>query len=187
MISSNTHLSEQELDDVLLGDASPAATEHMATCELCRAQLQPFEATVAAFNAGSIAWAQAKSNTISRDLSGATPSGSRLRPFAWAAGVAMIAGIAFSLSASLHFNSAADSTRETAHLSTIQATAALPAPGSAPEMAGNLANDIASDNAMLNDIDSAISTPEPSPLKPFRRTSAHTGPAPHTSSHEVQD
>jgi hypothetical protein len=158
MTSPTQHLTEEELDDVLIGTGSAEAQQHLATCERCTAQIAPFQSSVAAFNEGSLAWAQAKSNTVSRDLSSARLSTGRTQPMAWGAGVAMIGAIAFALGTGLH--------RAPATLdANTQARAAQTA-------ATDNAQEIAADNAMLEAIDSEIGTAAPAPLQPFRPTNA---------------
>jgi hypothetical protein len=145
-------LSEEELDDVLLGDGPAEARRHLAVCVVCSARIAPFQASVAAFNEGSMAWAQAKSNTVSRDLSTARLSTGSSQPMAWGAGVAMIAAVAFALGTGLHRTPAVPDATQTASART----------------AMDDEREIAADNAMLEAIDSEIGTAAPAPLQPFR-------------------
>ena len=156
MTNPTQHLSEEELDDVLIGMGSAAAEGHLAGCAVCNARIAPFQTSVTAFNESSLAWAQAKSNGVSRDLSAARLSTGRTQPMAWGAGVAMIGAIAFALGTGLH-----------------RAPAALDASPAAQSTTDD-EKDIAADNAMLAAINSEIGTAAPAPLQPFRLTSGRS-------------
>ena len=54
------HLSEEALDDVLIGLGSPESHAHLAACEECRAQVGTFLGDVALFNAASMAWSESR-------------------------------------------------------------------------------------------------------------------------------
>ena len=62
------HLTDDELDELLMGLGSKEAHAHLASCAACRTQVQEFQSIVTAFNEASLEWSEAKSNTISRDL-----------------------------------------------------------------------------------------------------------------------
>jgi len=171
-ISPMQHLSEEELDDVLLGVGTAESELHLAACEVCSAQLAPFQTSVAAFNEGSLAWAQAKSNTVSRDLSAARLSTGHRQPLAWAAGVSSLAAIAFVLAINLH------------HAPEVAEN--NPPPAAHVSVADN-AQEIAADNAMLEAINSEISSTAPSPLQPFRNSSTRLGDSHHSPAREVRD
>jgi hypothetical protein len=55
----STHLSEEAMNDVLIGLASPESESHLNTCVICRSQLDVFRSTVQAFNQASLEWCQA--------------------------------------------------------------------------------------------------------------------------------
>lgn len=168
------HLTEEELDDLLLGQAAPHAQQHLDACELCRAQLAPFQTAVAAFNDASMAWAQAKSNTISRDLSTIRPA--RTQPLAWSLGAAMLVAVAVALSVGVHRTpSEAGTTAQSAQIQ----HAAQHAPHDPEE--------IAADNAMLEAINSAINPAEPSPIEPFDHAPTRSTSGRHTPLSEVSD
>lgn len=164
------HLTEEELDDVLLGIGTAEAQSHLDTCELCTAQLAPFQTSVAAFNESSLAWAQAKSNTISRDLSTARLSTARRQPIAWAAGISSLAAIGFVLGLSLH------------------RAPEVVTPASTTETAlVDNAQEIAADNEMLAAINSELSSTAPAALQPFRATSVRSNDSRRTPAREVSN
>jgi hypothetical protein len=52
------HLSEEALDDVLIGFGSPESHAHLAECAECRDHLKMFLGDVALFNTASLAWSK---------------------------------------------------------------------------------------------------------------------------------
>ncbi len=54
------HLSEEALDDVLIGLGSPESDAHLAACAECRAQVQAFRGDMQLFNAASLAWSKSR-------------------------------------------------------------------------------------------------------------------------------
>jgi hypothetical protein len=66
---SAAHLSESELESVLIGDAAPASATHLAACGSCRSALAEMEAPLAAFRGVTLAWSERRSATLPlRDL-----------------------------------------------------------------------------------------------------------------------
>jgi hypothetical protein len=90
------HLTEDELDEVLMDVAAVGVKAHASGCSLCRDRLSAFEAQINVFNHASLAWSAARSNTISRNLPTHKPA-FRLTPktiwsLAGAAGMALLFG-----------------------------------------------------------------------------------------------
>jgi anti-sigma factor RsiW len=56
----STHLSEEALDDVLIGLGSNESHAHLAVCPECRAQVATFRGDIALFNSASMAWSQSR-------------------------------------------------------------------------------------------------------------------------------
>jgi hypothetical protein len=52
------HLSEEALNDVLIGMASSASELHLAACTACRAKVEGFHADLGAWNGATLAWSQ---------------------------------------------------------------------------------------------------------------------------------
>ena len=82
----SAHLSEEALNDILIGLGSPQSEAHLAVCGNCRAHLQEFQSTMQRFNQASLAWSEAKpAFSLSR------PSKSKVRqvvgmPLSWSFG-----------------------------------------------------------------------------------------------------
>jgi len=150
------HLSEDDLDEVLMGFGSAAASAHLAVCEPCEQRLSAFQTQMAQFNQASLAWSEARSNTISRDLSTHKPTPRLTLSAAWSSAAAFALVLAFGVTAGLQH---APATLEAANASTAQA-------GAAPDPQ----HEIDSDNAMLQAIDSEIATPQPTRFGLYEKT-----------------
>jgi hypothetical protein len=191
------HLTEDELDEVLISDGdthgtlSDASRAHLAGCDACQARLEAFTTSLAHFNQASMAWSEARSNTVTRDLSDVAA-----RRSGWQVPNTLLATVSAALLAAAglmmtnsgpwqSFPGAASAASTAAEsqpngawnprASAVAAGQFTPRDarfeaGSAGNLSsGNIANDnIANDNAMLNAIDSVLSTPEPSPVELYR-------------------
>jgi hypothetical protein len=166
------HLSEAELDDVLIGCASDEAARHAAMCEACGAQIQPFQSSMTTFNEGTMAWAQAKSNTVSRDLSSARLSTAGWQSLRWSMGVATTAALACVMALGLHGSPAG--------MDAAQAPVEQTATSSS-------AQEIAADNEMLQAINSEMNTAAPAPLQAYRPASARVQDSRLNPANEVRD
>ena len=69
-----THLSEEQLDDVLMGDAAVEAAGHLMECAACQARVTAMEAPIASFAAVSLAWSERQSATTSPRIMGSPGS-----------------------------------------------------------------------------------------------------------------
>jgi len=83
------HLSEEALNDVLIGEASPAAASHLAGCAACRAKVEQTGLAMQLFNKASLAWSETRSITMQAPR---VPARGRHLPFATAAWAA-VAGL----------------------------------------------------------------------------------------------
>ena len=98
MNADHPHLTEDQLDDLLLGEASTAATEHAAACAQCHGKLQAFTALMADFNQSSLAWSQARSTQHPHIHASHTPAPRRLftaPAYAFAATILVLVTIVF--------------------------------------------------------------------------------------------
>jgi hypothetical protein len=140
---TSTHLSEEDLDDFLLGLASSDASGHIAACPACRERVAAFESAfqsqMAVFNQASRDWSEARSNTISRDLAAHRPSLRLTVPAMWYSTAAAVLAVAFTLTSNLHRDAG------------VQTNAEIVA-AAAPDQ-------IDADNAMLAAISSETATP----------------------------
>jgi hypothetical protein len=156
MNSSLPHLTDDQLDEVLLGFASEEASEHAIACIACRERVAAFELQMLAFNRASSAWAEARSNSISRELN---PRGSfaRISPTAlWSAAAAAAFAAIFGATV------LQSQPRTPAHPSAAVAVVHNPHP----------ASELASDDEMLNAIDSEFGTPQPARFGLYQDTTS---------------
>ena len=165
---SNRHLSEDELDEVLMGIGSPAAAAHLAFCDPCGERLSEFQVQVAIFNQASLDWSTARSNTISRDLAHHKPTPRLTLTTMWSSIATFALALAFGVTAAVQH-------------------ASVPA-GNPPAQVAAVADpqsDLAADDAMLANIDSEVNTPATARLNLYVNTNA---PVRHTSgSHSKVD
>ena len=161
-----THLSEDQLDEVLLGVASPEASAHLAGCDPCTERYLSFQtelqAQMSAFNQASLAWSEARSNTISRDLRRHKSTPRVTLPAVWSAASALLLAAIFTVNAGVQ--------RTAGSLDATNSAAAI----SSPEAVHPEHNqfELASDNAMLDAIDSEMGTPQPSQFGILQNTNA---------------
>jgi len=154
MTPKQMHLADDQLEEILIGCASPETIAHLHDCTDCAGQLAEFRSSVADFNYASSAWSQAKSNALTRDLHRHRPAFRITAGAAWScASVVVLAGAA-ALGLGLRQHSE-QITASNAQQRWTQADADASQAVSQRE--------IASDDAMLRQIDSALDTAEPSP------------------------
>ncbi len=156
--SAVSHLSEDNLDEILLGIASPESSAHLAACGVCTVRFTTFQAELkaqmSAFNQASMAWSEARSNTISRDLAHHKATPRLTLPAVWSAAAAMMLAATLALHVSLDRRSSALEASNSVASQTISASSDAIHPE-------HDQHELASDNAMLAAIDSEMGTPQP--------------------------
>ena len=142
-----THLSEEALDDVLIGLGSPQSHAHLSSCTECRAKVDMFRGDMRLFNAASIGWSEARHPQSRRMV----PHAVRTR-FAFASWAAVAAALVVMAFAVWHHRAA-----------------------SAPDQAKTMQSQpvdseaqIAEDNQLLEAVNVAISPDEVSPLDEYK-------------------
>lgn len=150
MTSGCRFLTEHDLEEVLMGEARPEVRSHCEVCTSCHRRIAPLASSLEAFRGASLAWSEARSNTITRDLSGHKPAwrltGSAVR----SAATVFVLGVA-AIGAGTHPGLAGGS-------GAAIGAAALPVTHAfASEVR---AREIAQDNAMLQAIDSELAEGE---------------------------
>src|SRR5947209_14106483 len=140
--ASTIHLSEESLDDVLIGLGSENSRAHLAVCPECRAHVETFRGDVALFNSASMTWSESRrpQSRLSEVHTG------RLRAafLAWTAVAAALAVMAFGIWH--HRSSAAPNQANTVQSRPLDSEA-----------------QIAQDNQLLQAVNAAISPDEASP------------------------
>jgi anti-sigma factor RsiW len=56
----SAHLTEESLNDLLIGLGSQESNAHLAVCPACRSRVEEFQSTMQAFNRSSLAWSEAR-------------------------------------------------------------------------------------------------------------------------------
>jgi hypothetical protein len=64
MKTTAQHLTEDELELVLIGDAAPASMAHLSACVPCKTALAEMETPLAGFRAVTLAWSERRSATL---------------------------------------------------------------------------------------------------------------------------
>jgi hypothetical protein len=151
-IELSAHLSEEALNDALIGLSFPEPDAHLAVCGFCRGQLEAVRTDLQAFNRTSLAWSEARLEARPAKSIGAA---ARLKvhhamraPLGWALAAAVLLAIGVPVwnhdyRASLKYGSA---------------------PALAPE---DSAAQIAQDNDLMRSVDTALNAPEASPIREY--------------------
>jgi len=157
---STRHLSEEALDDVLIGLGSPESHSHLEVCAECRAQVKMFLGDVALFNAASMEWSR---NRLPQ--AGASQP-RRVRMHAAFAGWAITAAAVLVLALGvLH---------QRPETAPTQANTVQPQPV-------NSEAQIAQDNQLLQAVNAAIGQDEASPIEEYKISeSPHSYPKAHS-------
>ena len=88
-MSTTMHLTEDQMDDLLMGDLAAEPAAHLASCSTCKAQVEEFETSIASFKAVTLAWSERQSATLPSKL--LQPVGSAWqRGASWAAAAAVL-------------------------------------------------------------------------------------------------
>jgi hypothetical protein len=171
---TESHLTETQLDDHLIGDLAPIPAAHLAACALCTQRAEAAAAPIASFQHVSTAWSERRSATLP------IPAPTQNRPLwqrhmAWAtASLSLAFGIAF-LNATRPF--AFNATPQPAP--TVAATAAAGQPPTlTPKAPAPRTTQISADNHMLQAIDASLdpSTDSPAALGLTPAAASTTGP-----------
>lgn len=151
----SAHLSEEALQDVLIGIGSPDSDAHLALCSICRGQLQEFRSDMQLFNRTSLAWSEARSAAA---LPAAPVPKFRnlvFAPASWILAATLLLAIGLPMWNHNH--------RSDLNLA--------PVPASLPE---DSQAQIAQDNDLLREVNAALNQAEESPLNEY-----HLSDRPH--------
>ena len=156
------HLTEEALNDVLIGMETPERQTHLAGCAECRGRLAEFRVGMKAFNASSLAWSEARVGARPARIASARPA----MAFAWV-GMALAAVILLVIGVP-----------EWRHSQAVVV-------GSTPVAAqaqGDSSAQIAQDNELMRSVDMALSDNEESAMSEY-----HLQDGPHAHSRTRQE
>ena len=166
MMPAERHLTQDEVDEFLIDVSAPELRAHCAACALCGDRVAALTQSIRSYNHASLAWAEARSNTFTRDLSGHRPTRRVTASAARSVVATIVFGLVASLSASTHL--------WPAHLANPVLQGMPDTRAFAPDAR---AQQIASDNAMLEAIDAELTEPDSSSVALVRGTQ-HTAAQP---------
>jgi anti-sigma factor RsiW len=150
-----THLSDEALDDVLIGLGSAESETHLFSCPDCRARVAAFRADMSFFNSASIAWSESKKLRFPQTLARRTGFRIRAAFVSWATVAAALLVMAVVIGR---------------HSPLVQ-------PGHAyhVEIAQPVDSEaqIAQDNQLLQAVNAAISPDEESPVDEYKISEKH--------------
>jgi len=150
----SAHLSEEAINDFLIGLGSPDSEAHLAACSKCSSRVKGFRSEVNDFNLATLAWSEARPQV--RLDEAARPQARRFAasPLIWALATVLLLAVGFPLWK--HFQLAAND-------------ASAKAPVSRDSEA-----QIAQDNDLLQSVNVALNEGEESPVAVY-----HLSEAPH--------
>jgi hypothetical protein len=141
-----THLSEEAINDVLIGMASPESETHLAVCPECRGQVQEFRFGMQIFDQASLAWSEARHASALRIKAEPKPRRIAAASSLWTLAAMVLLAIGVPVWSHYH-----DSPRN-------------PAPASAP---ADSEAQIAQDNELMHSVDIALSEDDESPIRAY--------------------
>ena len=155
--SQADHLTEDQLDDALIGDLATGHANHLTACEQCQMRLAEAGAPMAAFSAVSLAWSERRSATLPTPVQSATSAW--LPRAIWGATAAAVLAVGVSVPSIRHglgFGNA-----EIQRQTMIASTGPVDNPVAARD------EQIANDNRMLENIDRELEASAPSPEQEY--------------------
>jgi hypothetical protein len=157
----STHLTEEALDDVLIGLGSLESEAHLARCTECRTRRDSFRADLALFNSASMAWSESRPGRPAPASQHYTGFRIRFAFVSWSALVALllIAAVAIWRHSALPPSN---------HVNIVESQ---PVDSEAQ---------IAEDNELLQEINAAISSDDESPIEEYN---LRANPHPHSKTH----
>ncbi len=165
-MTNPVHLTEDQIDDALMGDLAAEAKAHLQGCAACAERLNEAQMPLASFKAVSTAWSERRSATLPAVVPQRAGLGSRLgarsRLAGWSVALSAALAVAIAVPVMLHpgrgaADAGARGTGETAQAAPVKAAGepaavveSSPRAASAREVVAD--EQISQDNAMLQDV-----------------------------------
>ena len=169
-IEFSAHLSEEAMNDVLIGLGSPESETHLAACARCRAQMEGFNSDMELFNSTTLAWSETRCATMPSPMVAPKRHLGLFAPVGMALAATLLVAIG---AVAWNHNSEPSKKIAVARVATGQDDSAQ----------------IAADNELMRSVDLALSAGEESPLgelrmmaRPHQRLKTRTGHLPDATS-----
>jgi hypothetical protein len=148
----STHLSEEAINDVLIGLGTAESDAHLAVCSICNSHLKQFRVEMEAFNETTLAWSEARPTASLRATRRSKVRAAMYSPLGWALAAVLL--IAIGIPVRSHYQSSLD-----------RASVQAPAPGDTQAQ-------IEKDNDLLRSVDVALNENEESPISAYHISEA---------------
>jgi hypothetical protein len=178
-MNSTPHLSDREIDSVLIGAPATETASHLSRCEHCRQRVAEAKAPIIRFKAVTLSWSERQSATLPlRAATAGSMTWNRRAALAGTATAALLIGLAMPMmrtqlqaTPEAAGHSAAPPATEVATVSTPVLSATMQR-SSAETTATEVSDDpqdeqIARDNEMLQNINQALDNPVESPADTY--------------------
>jgi hypothetical protein len=149
------HLTDDQFTECMLTEPNEASRQHLASCELCRAELAVFGSSVNDFGKASAAWSESASRVSIRALAKTNARRTGFVAAGWALTAAVL--LAIGLPQWMHRRTvpAGDQTAEIAALQ-------------------DSASQIAQDDKLMQSVYVALAPQDPSPFQEYQLTDGHS-------------
>lgn len=144
------HLTNDQFAECALELPTPAVAEHLSSCAQCRAELETFSAAMQGFRATAVHWSEAQPRVSLRGLQAARPHILAHPHIRWAMAAALAAIVALPV--------VLQGDRSPKNVADAPTPAAVS--DDSPEV-------IAEDNRLMERVNLALNTPDPSPLDEY--------------------
>jgi len=155
------HLSEEAINDVLIGLGSSDAEAHLGACPICRSRVETFQSDMHAFNQTSLAWSEARPMPAIESTRIAKVNPWIVSPLLWALAASLFVAVGLPLWNSNHRDASSGSAGNASGSETLSL---------------NSEEQIAQDNELLRSVNVALNEAETSPVAEYHLTE---GPQPH--------
>jgi hypothetical protein len=192
------HLSEDQIDDLLIGDldalAAPAAA-HLDACLHCQSRVAAAKAPIASFKAVSLSWSERRSATLPPVAQPAVAVSVWHRYARWASVATAILLVGIAVPMAKHSDTPSTSKPATESIANAAAAPTAAEPAAQPQQATlrtvslpqQSPDEIIRDNQMLEAIDQELATSDRSPADTFGYATAGARSPIHGRQAPIQD
>ncbi len=167
------HLSEEQIDDALMGDLAAESAAHLEGCPACAERLAEAKMPLASFKAVSTAWSERRSATLPAVVPKRGGLGARGRLAGWSVALSAALAVAIAVPVMLHQGrgAAIEGTHGSGQMAQVEPAGAAGEPAAAVASSAKAASareavadeQISQDNAMLQDVSRELNASGQSP------------------------